>query len=131
MNKTLLAFFFLCLPARILLAWYAYSIQDNEQKILLALITFIIAIVWLIMFNYNFREAWWNGYRSAHALNYLAYALLTYMNYPFAYFFLVIDVLLGTLVIFLQYHKEIWQWFYYTIYQYISGYDVKVERVKS
>ena len=131
MNKTLMAFFFLCLPARSLLAWYAYSIRDNEQKILLALITFIIAIVWLIMFNYNFREAWWNGYRSAHALNYLAYSLLTYMNYPFAYFFLVIDVLLGTLVVFLQYHKEIWQWFYDTIYQYISGYDLKVERVKS
>lgn len=131
MNKTLLSFFFICLPARSLLAWYAYSIREKEEKIILALITFCIAIVWLIMFNYNFREAWWSGYRSAHALNYLAYALLTYMNYPFAYFFLVIDVLLGTLVVFLQYHKEIWQWFYDTIYQYISGYDFKVERVKS
>ena len=130
MNKTLLAFFFFCLPARSLLAWYAYSIREKEEKITLALITFVIAISWLFMFNLNFREAWWNGYRSVHALNYLAYAILTYMNYPFAYLFLVIDVLLGALVVFLQYNKEIWSWFYYTIYQYISGYNLKIERVK-
>jgi len=130
MNKTLLAFFLFCLPARSLLAWYAYIIREKEEKITLALITFVIAISWLFMYNYNFREAWWNGYRSAHALNYLAYAILTYMNYPFAYIFLIIDVLLGALVVFLQYNKEIWSWFYYTIYQYISGYNVKIERVK-
>ena len=130
MNKTLLAFFFLCLPVRSLLAWYAYSIREEDEKNILASITCIIAISWLFMFNWNFREAWWNGYRSVHALNYLSYAILTYMNYPFAYFFLVFDVMFAGLVVGLQYHKEIWSWFYYTIYQYISGYDLKVERVK-
>ena len=112
------------------MAWYAYLIREKEEKITLALITFVIAISWLFMYNYNFREAWWNGYRGAHALNYLAYAILTYMNYPFAYIFLIIDVLLGALVVILQYNKEIWDWFYYTIYQYISGYNLKIERVK-
>ena len=69
MNKTLLAFFFFCLPARSLLAWYAYLIREKEEKITLAVITFIIAISWLFMFNLNFREAWWNGYRRERILD--------------------------------------------------------------
>ena len=130
MNKTLLAFFFICLPVRSFLAWYAYSIREKKDRNILALITFCISIVWLIMFNYNFRETWWSGYRSVHALNYLAYSLLTYMHYPFAYFFLVIDVLFSILVVFLQYYKEIYAWFNYTIYQYISGYNIKIKQIK-
>ena len=35
MNKTLLAFFLFCLPARSLLAWYAYLIREKEEKITL------------------------------------------------------------------------------------------------
>ena len=32
MNKTLLAFFLFCLPARSLLAWYAYIIREKRRK---------------------------------------------------------------------------------------------------
>lgn len=130
MNKNLLIFIFLCLPSRSLLAWYAYSIRENKEKFLLVLITFIISINWLLMFNFNFRNAWWNGYRSIHALNYLSYAILTYMNYPFAYFFLVFDVIVANIVVFLEYYKEIWHLLDYNIYRYISGYEIKIEKLK-
>ena len=117
MNSKLL-FLIGCIPTRLLLAFIAYyslnydSKYSNNLKYILTIITFLIGISFIIIYEKGWRkkgvetggkEIWWNNYRPIHGSIYLIFSILSllyiikpsYSILKHIWILLLLDVLIG------------------------------------
>ena len=102
MDKTLL-FLFVCLPARVLLAYFAKNISSYYLPFF-SLITFVIGIQFIRHYIKNEPKvgffgsvAWWENYRLVHGLNFLLFSLAAFFKNKKAWLFLLLDAILALL----------------------------------
>ena len=146
----ILAFFVICVPVRIFLVYIAIvnrivskSISDESDKAevennkditdktskikLLAIFTFVVAIYWLfISFSGLLSGIWWNPYRIIHAINYLIFSGLVYLEYEYAYIILLLDLLFGITVFILHNYDFISKYVHEHIIEPIQRYSIKI-----
>lgn len=143
------SFFIFCVPIRSLLVYMAYinrlvddkgstavaeevavkatSVANKAATIqLMALFTFGVAIYWLfISFSGLLSDVWWSPYRFIHAINYLIFSALVYLNYEYAFIILLLDLLFGVTVFILQNYDFISKYVRENITDYIMRYSIK------
>lgn len=143
------SFFIFCVPIRSLLVYMAYinrlvdekgstavaedvavkatSVANKAATIqLMALFTFGVAIYWLfISFSGLLSDVWWSPYRFIHAINYLIFSALVYLNYEYAFIILLLDLLFGVTVFILQNYDFISKYVRENITDYITRYSIK------
>ena len=124
-------FFLLCVPMRILITYLAYiwryKTDDKSftNRYLLSITLLAISIYWIVSASLNFRNVWWNSHKPIHAFNYITFSILSLMNYPFAFIFLLIDVLFGIVVFVLNYHKKLYS-YYNNLYKFFTKYQIRI-----
>ena len=99
-NKRIILFLCCCIPLRLSLVYLA-------KKEVYINVMGVVALLISIGFMYQFivhphktgafgGDSWWNGTRPVHALLYLIFAIMTFINPKYAYVVLLVDILLGT-----------------------------------
>ena len=119
MNSKLL-FLLGCIPTRLLLVFISYYILNvlnidskysNTLKYILSIITFIIGISFIIIYEKGWRktgletggkEIWWNNYRPIHGSIYIIFSILSMINIikpsntlKYIWILLLLDVIIG------------------------------------
>lgn len=111
MNKTI-AFLIGCLSARLSIAFIAKNLSLFNLK-LSAIPAFIIGISFVTLYLFDLRKSgfeaggkiWWNMMRPIHGMLYLLYACYAYKQEQNAWLVLLLDVIIGFIVWYLNYHK--------------------------
>lgn len=103
-------FFVGCIPTRLILAYIAYFLLNQEKneneniKKLFILITMIIGIGFWTIYSMGWRKTgietggkkiWWNSLRPIHGTIYLLFTLLAYMGWKHSWILLLIDAIVG------------------------------------
>ena len=113
----ILLFIFICLPVRLLIAFFAKFLQNNSIKYLqsstiqyiFSLFTLIIGISFINNWFINKKvggfggKVWWKNLRLIHGINFILYSILSIMNIKNAYKLLFMDVLIGLISFILNY----------------------------
>jgi hypothetical protein len=103
-TKRILLFLFGCIPVRLAIAYYAYTLQPKGIKILSFIFLIIgTSMAYLALANKRLsgpetfgENIWWTPHmRIVHATMYLLFFILAFINYPKSYIILFIDVILG------------------------------------
>lgn len=104
-KKRILIFILVCVVFRLLLAYGAYLIHQNNFTYLryaLAIFFILTGINFLTFYlDKKFKyggfggPAYWKPYLPIHSMIYISFGLLFLMNYDKAYMLLVLDVLFG------------------------------------
>lgn len=102
MDKVILYFLFLCIPARILLVLLAKYINVKYLPIM-GTITLIPAIGFISIYLLDLRKKgiesngkiWWNDMRPIHGSLYLLFSIYAIKSFDKAWLVLLIDALLG------------------------------------
>lgn len=97
-----------CIPIRLLLAYIAHFLAQNENyknyKIILSLITFIIGLSFFIIYTKGWRKVgletegrpiWWNDFRPIHGVLFISFSILNLFNVKNSWLLLLLDVILG------------------------------------
>ena len=112
MNKLLL-FVFLCLPARLIIAYIGQQILNTKYRYYYSIFTLIVGISFFYQYFTNHRKfgvfsqrIWWSNYRIIHSFNYILYSLLILLfnkPYKYSYFSLYLDVIISILFYIIYY----------------------------
>jgi hypothetical protein len=101
--KRNIMFLFGCIVSRLLLVYIVKNI-DTKYLPYIAVLTFIIAMSWIIIFVFDLRKTgievnnekiWWNNLRPIHAILYLLFSYSAYNRLETSYIYLLLDVILG------------------------------------
>ena len=100
-------FLLVCIPIRLFIAYCAIMVQkDNKLKNLKYFLAGFCLVIGLSFIYQYFKgnmiggfggSVWWGNLRILQALNYLAYVIMSYNDISYAYFPLLIDVMIGLL----------------------------------
>lgn len=94
--NNLLLFFFICIPVRILMAYYNSYLPLS--------VTAFISIGFMSIYLFDLRKTaaetfggvmWWNNLRPVHSILYGAFTVFSYYQYDKAWMFLGLDVSIG------------------------------------
>ena len=109
--KTLPLFLIGCIGVRSLFA-YISSIVNIEYLPYIGYLALLPVIGWLVLYTFGLRmtgpevfggKIWWNKLRPVHALLFLLFAIFAIRKRRDAYYFLIIDTVLG-LIAFMYHH---------------------------
>lgn len=105
MNKIIKLFLLLCLPGRLIIAYFGEKVLKTNYKYYYAILTLLIGISFLYQYLSNYRKlgafsqkVWWSNYRILHAFNYLFYSYLILLPNKltkYSYLTLYLDAFLG------------------------------------
>ena len=101
-----MAFFLVCIPVRMLAAWWSYKYPRSKSSAVLAVGYGVAGATMIYFFLTNSRLAareaggntWWNGVRPLFGALYLLFAIYTAKGYRQSYKFLVAEIILGLVV---------------------------------
>lgn len=101
-------FYLGCIPTRLLFVYLGYMANHHqmskEMRTLFLSTTLVIGIGFLMIYTMGWRKTglevgggkiWWNSLRPIHSANYLLFTLGSLMGWKNAWWFLVLDVVIG------------------------------------
>jgi hypothetical protein len=97
-------FILICVVLRFFIAMLALYLSEDAVKMYMSPITFIISIVFMILYIFNLRQVapeaigntvWWSQLRIVHSIFYLLFAITSYHKSKNAWIFLLLDVIFG------------------------------------
>tara|TARA_R110002111_G_scaffold86951_7_gene136201 strand:+ start:966 stop:1310 length:345 start_codon:yes stop_codon:yes gene_type:complete len=107
-DKSILLFFLLCIPARLLLAYLSTRLSKEHLK-MFGVILLLISLAFFYLYFTNSRldaqesstgKTWWAPYRAIHASLYLVASIYALQGKQLAWIPLVIDVVVGLFLYF-------------------------------